>query len=248
MSGVVDQCLWVSPSEVGPQLSETSAERFARSFADRCQVVVIGLTVWKLALAAPYDLAMEVAAVQQAAADHGWSRYHLFGFSAGATVALATARANPGAVRTVAVFEPATIGDDDWSPEEAQWRSDLLRVRQLPPEQRQPAFRRLLMAPSQSIPPQLPAPPLWDEHTDKLEDMLAAVGFTSADLAAVTQPALLMSGALSNPRFAAQTDRLGDVLTRARSVLFDGCSHLAPAHRVAQRQLTEALSDMWSLS
>ena len=139
MTGVVDQCLWVSPSEVSPRLAETSAQRFARSIVDRCEVVVIGLRVWGLGLSDPYDLTTEVAAVEQAAADLGWGRYHLFGFSAGATVAFATARANPRAVRTVAGFEPATIGDDDWSPVETRWRRDLARVRQLVPRQRQQA-------------------------------------------------------------------------------------------------------------
>lgn len=242
----MDQCLWVSPSEVSPRLPETSAQRFARSIADRCQVMVTGLRVWGLGLTDPYDLKTEVAAVEQGAADQGWSRYHLFGFSAGATVALATACANPDAVRTVAVFEPATIGDDDWGPGETRWRHDLGRVRQLAPRQRQPAFRRLLMAPGQRLPSQLPPAPIWDEHTEKLEDMLAAVGFHSADLARVTQPVLIMSGALSNPRFVELAERLVDVLPQPQSVLFQSCSHLVPPHRVAQHQLTDELTKLWS--
>ncbi|TCO15646.1 pimeloyl-ACP methyl ester carboxylesterase [Kribbella steppae] len=245
MTGVVDQCLWVSPSEVSPRLAETSAQRFARSIADRCQVEVIGLRVWGLGLSDPYDLTTEVAAVEQAAADLGWSRYHLVGFSAGATVAFVSARANPRAVRTVAGFEPATIGDDGWSPVETRWRRDLARVRQLVPRQRQQAFRRLLMAPGQAVPSNLPAPPIWDARTDRLEDVLADVGFLSADLAGVTQPALISSGALSNPRFARLAERLVDVLPHAESVLFEGCSHLAPPHRVARHQFADELIKLW---
>jgi len=245
VNDAVDECLWVSPSAVGAQRPETSAERFARSVADSCKVVVIGLRVWELNLDAPYDLPTEVAAVQEAAATLGWSRYHLFGFSAGATVALATARAHPENVRTLAVYEPASIGDDDWSCEEAQWRHDLGEVRELPTRQRQPAFRRLLMAPSSELPPDLPAPPPWDEHTDKLEDMLAAVGFDSADLADATAPALAMSGARSNRRFTALANRLVEVMPQAESVSWEGCSHLAPPHRVAPRQLGDLLTHLW---
>ena len=241
----VHECLWVSPGAVGPQLPETSAERFARLFADSGKVFVIGLRVWELAVDAPYDLTTEVAAVQEAATQQGWSRYHLFGFSAGATVALATARSHPESVRTVSVYEPASIGDDDWSREETRWRRDLGKVRQLPTAQRQPAFRRLLMAPSSELPPDLPTSPPWDEHTDKLENMLAAVRFNSADLVDVTAPALVMSGAQSNGRFTALTDRLVEVMPQAESVSWEGCSHLAPPHRVAPRQLSDLLTHLW---
>ncbi len=243
----MDKCLWVSPSVVGAQRPETSAERFARLVGDSYRVVVIGLRVWELDLDAPYGLATEVAAVQEAAATLGWSRFHMFGFSAGATVVLAMARSHPETVRTVAVYEPASIGDDDWSVEEARWRHDLDEVRQLPAGQRQPAFRRLLLAPSSELPPGLPAPPLWDEHTDKLENMLAAVGFDSADLSNATAPALVMSGARSNRRFTALTNRLVEVMPQAESVIWDGCSHLAPPHRVAPHQLSDRLTNLWSL-
>ena len=247
MKDAVGQCLWVSPSVVGAQWPETSAERFARSVGDSCKVVVIGLRVWELGLDAPYDLSTEVAAVQEAAATLGWSRYHLFGFSAGATVVLATALSHPENVRTIAVYEPASIGDDDWDREETRWRDDLGKVRQLPTWQRQPAFRRLLMAPSSALPLDLPAPPRWDEHTDKLENMLATVGFDSDDLADATAPALVMSGARSNQRFTALTNRLVEVMPQAESVIWDGCSHLAPPHRVAPHQLSDRLTSLWSL-
>lgn len=226
-------------------MPESSTDRFARSISDRCEVAVVGLSVWTLELSAPYELTTEVAAVEQAAADRGWDSYHLFGFSAGATVALAAACANPDAVLSVAVFEPASIGDDDWSPHETQWRSELSRLRELPREERQTVFRRLLMATAECLPP-LGAAPLWDEHTDKLEDMLAQTGFTSGDLAALSQPVLSMSGALSNLRFTALTKRLLEVVPRATPAVFDSCSHLAPPHRIAQQELADELSRLWS--
>ena len=103
MNSAVDRCLWISPGEVTPQSPPTSAQRFAAAVADRCEVVVIGLHVWLMDFLQPYDLMTEVTAVQRAARDRGWSRYHLFGFSAGATVALATARADSDSVCSVAL-------------------------------------------------------------------------------------------------------------------------------------------------
>ena len=37
-----------------------------------------------------------------------------------------------------------------------------------------------------------------------LEDMLAQVGFTSSDLAAITEPVLAISGGRSHPRFSSK--------------------------------------------
>ena len=78
-------------------------------------MAVVGLRVWGLEPCDAYDINTETAAVRRAAFDRGWRRYHLFGFSAGATVALAAALADRSAIRSIALFEPATIGDDDWS-------------------------------------------------------------------------------------------------------------------------------------
>ncbi len=238
--------MWISPSEVTLQSPPTSAQRFAAAVADRCEVVVIGLQVWLTDPHQPYDLMTEVTAVQRAAQDRGWSRYHLFGFSAGATVAMATARADPDTVCSVALVEPATIGDDDWSPTEKQWRHDLRRVRRLPPDQRQAAFRRLLMAAGEEVPAELGPPPLWNSKTDRLEDLLASIGFGSGDLSDVTQPTLIISGAESNPRFHQLAGRLVDVLPNATSTTLPNCSHLRPPHRATPAQLEKQLMTLWN--
>jgi pimeloyl-ACP methyl ester carboxylesterase len=229
-----------------PQSSPTSAQRFAATIADRCDVVVIGLQVWRTDPGQPYNLLTELAAVQRAARDRGWSRYHLVGFSAGATVALATARADPDTVRSLALVEPATIGDDDWSPTEKQWREDLRRVRRLPPDQRQAAFRRILMAAGEEVPAELGPPPLWDTKTERLENLLAKIGFESGDLSDLTQPTLIISGAQSCRRFHELAERLVDVLPNATSITLPLCSHLRPPHRAAPDQFEEQLKLLWN--
>jgi len=42
---------------------------------------------------------------------------------------------------------------------------------------------------------------------DMLEAMLARVGFSSTDLAVITQPCLVVTGGLSHPRFARLAER-----------------------------------------
>lgn len=241
-----EDCLWISPGDVTERSPQTSAQRFAQVMADRANIVVTGLQVWRVHETDPYDLQVEVAAVERAAAHHRMTRYHLFGFSAGATVALAAALMLGAPVRTVTLLEPATIGDDDWGPAESRWRRELTGVRNLPPESRPVAFRQLMMGQGERLPQGLPPPPPWSERADRLEDMLAAVGFLSFELARISQPTLVLSGGLSNVRFRRLAERMAEVMPHAECVTFPHCSHLTPPHRTAQRELTEVLTKFWA--
>ncbi|MBO0813487.1 MAG: alpha/beta hydrolase [Microlunatus sp.] len=202
---------------------------------------VIQLRIWNLGPADWYDIQIETANIQDAAAQRGWDRYHLYGFSAGATVALAATLTNPDAVRSVAMFEPASIGDDDWGPVETRWRAELAQVRILDPALRQDAFRRMLMGDAEKLPAHLrPAQP-WDALSDKLEDMLAGVGFDSVELGRIGQPTLIMSGGRSAARFAAVADRLVQVMPNVKAELMPDCSHLDLPHRSTPDQLRQTL-------
>jgi pimeloyl-ACP methyl ester carboxylesterase len=248
---VIDErhrCLWISPSAVEPDTPLTSAQKFAASLQPRCEMAVVGLRVWGLEPCDAYDINTETAAVRRAAFDRGWRRYHLFGFSAGATVALAAALADRSAIRSIALFEPATIGDDDWSRVEARWRVGLTDIRSLAADQRQPAFRRLVMASPGQLPSTLGPPPAWDALTDKLEDMLAGVGFRSDVFSRISQPTLVLSGANSNPRFFDVARRLVQVIPRASAEVMSGCSHLDPPHRSAADQLAQRLLKLWDFA
>ena len=101
-------------------------EAFAERIRGDVDVTLLGLRVWGLAPGDGYDMGVEVAAVAEAA---GSGAVHLAGFSAGATVALAAALALGDSVRSVVVLEPAFIGDDDWDPAEAKWRSAIGSLR-----------------------------------------------------------------------------------------------------------------------
>jgi pimeloyl-ACP methyl ester carboxylesterase len=237
-----EQVIWIGPGS-SPQSNPSSAG-VARELGERVKITQIGLAVWDLAPGEPYDLAVEVSAVRATALAHGLSRYHLFGFSAGATVALGAALAFGEAVLSITVLEAAVIGDDDWGPSETAWRAGLAAVRDLPPDRRGHAFRDLMMRPGEPLPP-LGPPPLWDARTDLLEDMLAQVGFVSSDLAAITQPVLAINGGRSNPRMHDQDERLVQVIPQATTQVFSECSHLSPPHRTEPARLAGILLDFW---
>jgi pimeloyl-ACP methyl ester carboxylesterase len=121
---VAHQLIWITPSEVtGPQ---RSYERVTTSLGDSADVTLKGLEVWETEAWDAYGLHTEVEGIARVAADHRLESFHLFGFSAGATVALGAALSLGDAVQSHTVFEPATIGDDDWAIEEAAWRMERL--------------------------------------------------------------------------------------------------------------------------
>src|SRR5436190_2095470 len=86
----------------GSDDASRSAQRVKGALRAPVTVVPKDLEVWTRDPAEPYDLNTEVAAIEALADDRGWERLHLFGFSAGATVALATTLRLGPRVATVA--------------------------------------------------------------------------------------------------------------------------------------------------
>jgi pimeloyl-ACP methyl ester carboxylesterase len=67
-----------------------------------------------------YKLETEVFGISRVARDAGWARFHVVGYSGGASVALAFAGARPQAVLSLSLIEPVFVGNDaSWSDEYA---------------------------------------------------------------------------------------------------------------------------------
>ena len=245
MDGVLNapRVLWINPS--GTDFGGTSVERFVPTLGDRVRVELLGLRVWRTPPGQAYGMATEVDAVTGAA---GGEPVHLFGFSAGATVALAAALTLGDAVRSVTVLEPAFIGDDDWDPVEAEWRSRQRDITALPPDQRIAPFRQLLMRSGLEPPPPRETF-VWGFRDDLLEGMLRGdSGFASADLAAITAPVLAIRGGHSHPRWAAVSRRLAEVCPDFRECVFPELHHFSPPFREEPELLAALLLALWASS
>jgi pimeloyl-ACP methyl ester carboxylesterase len=233
--------LWINPS--GTEFAGSSVDRFVQTLGDRAHVELLGLRVWTAAPGETYGMDVEVRAVAGAA---GAQPFHLVGFSAGATVALATALALPDSVQTVTVIEPAFIGDDDWDPVEVEWRSRQREITALPPDERIVPFRQLLMRPGLQPPPPR-ATFVWGFRDDLLERMLGdESGFVSADLGAITVPVLAIRGGRSHPRWAAVSRRLAEVCPDFREHVYPELHHFAPPFREEPEALAALLLDLWA--
>jgi pimeloyl-ACP methyl ester carboxylesterase len=234
--------LWLSPSRP----AERSVELVAPALGGRADIVPKDLEVWAHAPVASYTLDDEVEGVRCVAKSRGWSRFHIVGFSAGATVALVCARLLRSSVATVAVIEPATIGDDDWSTGEADWRARMQAIFELPPAPRRIAFRRAVMHPDEAV-PQRPPPSFESvERGQLLEQVLARTGYASSDWAALTQPLLVITCGRSHPRFAEVSARLCEVVPNASAATFPSLSHLESPQRHDPERLSALLIKLWS--
>jgi pimeloyl-ACP methyl ester carboxylesterase len=238
----IPRVLWLSPAT----RAERSAELVASALDGRADIVPKELEVWGDARLESYTLDDEVRGVERVAAARGWSRFHIVGFSAGATVALLCARLLPSLVATVAVIEPATIGDDDWSASEVEWRARMQAIFELPPDRRSVPFRRAMMRPAQPLPPPTDPSSGSSERALVLEHALASTGFTSSDWAVVTQPLLVVTGGRSHPRFAEVSARLCEVVPNAVAATFPSLSHLQSPQRHDPERLSALLVDLWS--
>jgi pimeloyl-ACP methyl ester carboxylesterase len=218
----------------------------AAALQGQAQIIPISLQIWDTPTPASYTLEDDVEAIRRLAERRDWSRFHLVGFSAGATVALICAHVLSECVATLALIEPATIGDDGWSPGEIEWRARMRTISELPPPQRRTAFRKAMMHPGEA-PPKLP-PPSSDSHErgQLLERALARTGYASSDWAALTQPLLVITCGRSHPRYAEVSARLRKVVPDVSSVTFPALSHLASPQRHEPERLSALLVELWS--
>jgi pimeloyl-ACP methyl ester carboxylesterase len=238
----IARVLWLSPSTP----AERSVELVTPALEGRAEIVPKSLEVWADTPLVSYSLDDEVEGVRRVANSRGWSRFHLVGFSAGATVALICSHVMAASVATVAVIEPATIGDDDWSIGEAAWRARIQTIFALPPPLRQIAFRQAMMHPDEA-PPDRPLPA--SESSEQgllLEQALAATGYASSDWAALTQPLLVVTCGRSHPRFAEVSARLCEVVPNASAATFPSLSHLESPQRHDPERLSALLVELWS--
>jgi pimeloyl-ACP methyl ester carboxylesterase len=232
--------IWIDPGRT--DFTGTSVEAFAERLGSQVGVTLLGLRVWGLAPGDRYHMEIEVAAVAEAA---GSGPVHLAGFSAGATVALAAALALGDPIRSVALLEPAFIGDDDWDPAEAEWRAAIGSLRSSGPPQQVEALREMVMAPGETPPPSR-RPVSWDFRDDLLGAMLTTTtGFESSDLAAIAGPILLVRAGRSAPRFGLAARRLMAVCPGASEHVFADVHHFAPPYRNEPGAFAQVLLDFW---
>jgi len=201
---------------------------------------------------AEYSLDTEVAGVLREADAHGWGRFHLVGYSAGASVSLACAARSPDRVLSLGLLEPSWAGRWDWSPAHEQLWSTYDELARSSPEQFMPAFMRLQVRPGVELPPPPPGqPPPWmRQRPGGIRSILQAFQTYSLEpghLTGFDRPDYFALGGLSNPdQFEEIAQRLGAVLPDFTLEVFAERHHFDPPHRTEPGRLAESLHRVWA--
>jgi pimeloyl-ACP methyl ester carboxylesterase len=201
---------------------------------------------------AAYSLDLEVEGVLRAAADAGFDRFHLVGYSAGGAASVVFAAEHGDRLLSLALLEPAWSGDDGLdSAERAVWE-EIGRVMALPAEEMMPAFVRTQLAPDVEPPPPPPGPtPPWMAR--RPAGLRAIAGafdrcrLDSGALEAFRPPVYFALGGLSNPDYYARAaDRLSRVFGDFTLEVFEDRHHFDPPHRAEPDRLAASLRALWA--
>lgn len=194
-----------------------------------------------------YTITAEVAAVGKFLDANRVGACHLYGYSAGASVALAYAAAHPERVLSLALDEPASdFSDDDRKAIERDLPPPA-ELEALPVPQRMALFVRSLVHPDVS--PPAPAPggsPTGPAALVAMHGALAGHELDRAALERFDRPVLFTYGGLSNPRWEAMSRRAAALFPRCQVQRADEFHHLWPTHQGDPGRVARWLYELWS--
>lgn len=202
---------------------------------------------------ADYGLDTEIESILRAAESASFSDFHLVGYSAGGACSLAFTARYPARVRSLALIEPAWIGNEGLSPEAAaQWR-EIEAMMALPLDELMPAFLRWQMRPGlapTAIPlPPGPPPPWLAKRPAGLQALVGAFKSYALDREAFRSfggPVYFALGGLSTPYYEHIAQTLAGVFTDFQVELYADRSHLDPPHRAEPDRFARALREVWA--
>ena len=198
-----------------------------------------------------YDLEVEIAGVLREADAHGWERFHLVGYSGGGAASVAFAAARPERLVSLALLDPAWVGNWDLSPAEKALWLEYDRLDGLPFEEFMQGFTRLQLKPGVPLPAPPPGePPPW--MVNRPAGIRAfARAFKRGDidreaLRSFDRPVYFALGALSNPdQYGALAKRLSGVFPDFQLEVFEERHHFDPPHRIEPERLAKSLQTFW---
>lgn len=197
-----------------------------------------------------YSIALEVAQLAAFADSLGLDRFHLLAYSGGGFVSLAFAGAYPERLRSLALFEPASI-PGELTPEE---RRRFGEIEAGTAGQSGPAFMRAFverqLRPGVPPPPPMePAPPWMVKRPAGIAAMMAAFAphpFDRNALRSVTVPVFYGYGELTSEQEEVRAGVVSRLFPDIHVRRFSGVHHFSPAEAIYGDAHLAALRDLWT--
>ena len=195
-----------------------------------------------------YSVATELDGLSRFLDEQGVDRIHLYGHSAGASVALAYAAEHPERVLSLALDEPAS----DFSDEDRATLRELFpqRLEDLPVADRMRAFVTSVVRPDVQLSAPTPPPP-GPESAKRPQGLLAfekALYEHEMDVSALIRflgPVYFSYGSLSSSRWEQMSVRVSSWFPRCRVERYDGLHHLNTSHQAEPVRVAHALHELW---
>jgi pimeloyl-ACP methyl ester carboxylesterase len=197
-----------------------------------------------------YSLDLEVDAILRLLDYQGLDAAHFVGYSGGAAILLAFTAAHSQRVRSLAVFEPATIPAQAWMQSEQNEWDEYARIMQLPEDQRTAAFLRAYMRPGVT-PPALPSgdPPPWMAQRPAgmkaFTEALRVYDLPLDGLRSFERPVYLSYGLQSRTSEEQKAEFLAALFPKAELEAYQDLHHFKPPQRHAPERFARALRRLW---
>jgi pimeloyl-ACP methyl ester carboxylesterase len=195
-----------------------------------------------------YGIATEVAGLERFVDARGADRFHLYGHSAGGSIALAFAAEHGERLLSLALDEPATdFSADDRELIASLWAGSL---DDLPVPQRMETFARAQLRPGVDVPP-LPTGPPSPGMAGRpaglavIERAIAGHRIDDSALRRFAGPVYFSLGSLSNARWELMADRLAAVFDSFQVECYQGLHHLNTSHAAEPERVAAALTRLW---
>ena len=199
---------------------------------------------------AGYSIRMEVDALARFADSLGLERFHLLGYSGGGFISLAFAGTHPERLRSLAVFEAASV-PGPLTPEEADLYQALrteLAGKSGPEFVR--IFMQLQVKPGVQLPPPAGPPPPWmGSRPAGLAAMMAAPDahpFDRESLRDCRFPVFLGYGDQTGVHEEIRAGILGRLLPDVQIRRFPGIHHFVPPEQIYSPDHIQALRALWA--
>ena len=195
-----------------------------------------------------YSVVTELDGLARFLDEQGVDRVHLYGHSAGASVALAFTAIHSERVLSLALDEPAT----DFSEQDRAVLRDQFpqRLEDLPAAERMRVFVTSLVRPHVELSVPAPPPP-GPESAKRPQGMLAfekALYEHEMDISALVRfpgPVYFSYGSLSSSRWEQMSARVSSWFPRCRVERYDGLHHLNTSHQAEPTRVAHALHELW---
>lgn len=200
---------------------------------------------------ADYGLDVEIDAVLAAAEKAGFDRFHLAGYSAGGAVAAAVAARHGDRLASLALMEPAWLGNDGMPENERRAFDAAVAAADLPGPEAMAAFVRLnlregIEPPS---PPPGPTPPWMASRPAAIRAGGPAFLAHDLDMNALRRlscPVLYVLGTKSNPDlYGERAHRAAKLFADFTLEVFEERHHFDPPHRAEPERLAHLLRNLW---